>query len=111
VQDVSPPHASLSQPSKRRSVERVNPPAEPKGHAALRFAEEEEGGGPFLSLHYRLVPLSFPKCFLLVLLKEMYLKESYVSAIPIPRHKPHVLLLLPSIPRLEDSLCPLTKPF
>ena len=47
AQDVSPPHASSSQPSKRRGVERVNPPAEPEGHAALRFAEEEEGGGLF----------------------------------------------------------------
>ena len=36
----------------------------------------------------QLVPLSFPKCFLLVLLKEAYLKESHVSAIPVPRYKP-----------------------
>jgi len=47
VQDVSPPHVSSSQPSKRRSVKRVNPPAEPEGHAALHFAEEEERGGLF----------------------------------------------------------------
>jgi len=51
AQDVSPPHASSSQQSKRHSVEHVNPPAEPEGRKeALRFTEEEGGGS--LGLRY-----------------------------------------------------------